>query len=172
MASIYAEATVTIIAKDGPDSSYGLHGVPGSVARNLHQDIFKLASDREAIVHPWTVDKTPNPWTSRGWTFQEQFFSPGSLFLKSRQFVGNVAWQLGTRTTTSTQSQNATMQTKVTYPKLHVSEQSPNIESFGQLLTVYNKRELTYSADTLNATDGILSSLVPGIHTSEPLNLI
>jgi hypothetical protein len=97
---------------------------------------------------------------------------PGSLFFKGRQFVGNVAWQLGTRTTTSTQSQNATMQTKVTYPKLHVSEQSPNIESFGQLLTVYNKRELTYSADTLNATGGILSSLVPGIHTSEPLNLI
>lgn len=44
MASIYAEATVTIIAKDGPDSSHGLRDTPESVARNLHQDIFKLAN--------------------------------------------------------------------------------------------------------------------------------
>jgi hypothetical protein len=61
MASIYAEAAVTIIAKDGPDSSHGLRDTPESVARNLHQDIFKLANGREAIVHPWTVDKKDTP---------------------------------------------------------------------------------------------------------------
>jgi Heterokaryon incompatibility protein (HET) len=84
MASIYAEAIVTIIAKDGHGSSHGLHGIPGSVARNLNQDIFKLTNGREAIVHPWTVDKTRTPWASRGWTFQEYLFSPRKLIFEEQ----------------------------------------------------------------------------------------
>ncbi|KAE9367150.1 hypothetical protein N431DRAFT_472161 [Stipitochalara longipes BDJ] len=39
------------------------------------------------------------------------------------------------------------------------TKQKPNITAFGHLLSVYDKREFTYSADILDALDGILSSL-------------
>ena len=161
MASIYGEATVTIIAKDGFDSSYGLRGVPDSLARNLHQDIFKLASDREAIVHPWTVDKKPTPWASRGWTFQEQLFSPRKLIFEGQ----TIRWECSVATwhedndfNTITECNDAD-ESCLSRASYLFTEQTPDIEAFGQLLIVYNKREFTYSADTLNALNGILFSL-------------
>lgn len=162
MASIYGEATVTIIAKDGYNSSYSLRGVPGSLARNLHQDIFKLASGREAIVHPWTVDKKPNPWASRGWTFQEELFSPRKLIFEGQM----IRWECSMATWHEDNDFNTIVEcndpdesylSQASYYLF--TKQNPDIEAFGQLLVVYNKREFTYSADTLNALNGILYSL-------------
>jgi hypothetical protein len=161
MASIYAEATVTIIAKEGHDSSHGLHGIPGSVARNLNQDIFKLTNDREAIVHPWTVDKTSTPWASRGWTFQEYLFSPRKLIFEEQtiRWECSVAtWQEDNDFNTITECNDAD-ESYLSQVSALFTEQEPNIAAFGQVLAVYNKREFTYTADTLNALDGILSSL-------------
>jgi hypothetical protein len=161
MASIYAEATVTIIAKDGSDSSHGLHGVPGSVARNLHQEIFKLSNEREAIVHPWSVDKKFTPWASRGWTFQEELFSPRRLIFEGQ----TIRWECSVATwhedndfNTITECNDAD-ESQLSQASNLFTEQRPNIEWFGHLIAVYNKREFTYSVDTLNALDGILSSL-------------
>ena len=161
MASIYAEAKITIIAKDGSDSSHGLHGIPESVARNLKQQMFKLANDREAIVHPWTVDKVSTPWATRGWTFQEELFSPRKLIFEGQ----TIRWECSVATwhedndfNTITECNDAD-ESHMSQASALFTKQEPNIAAFGHLLAVYNKRAFSYSADTLNALSGILSSL-------------
>jgi hypothetical protein len=161
MASIYAGSTVTIIAKDGNDSSFGLHGIPYSLPRNLHQDVFKLTDNCEAIVHPWTVNKKPTLWASRGWTFQEEIFSPRKLI-----FEGNVIrWECSSAIWHEDHDFNTTAECndpdeeRILGAASLFGTQDPNIGQYGQLLGVYNKRQFTYSADALNAFAGIISSL-------------
>ena len=161
MASIYAEATVTIIAKDGHDSSFGLRGVWGSIRRDLNQDVFKLVNNREAVVHRWTVDKKPTPWGSRGWTFQEELFSPRKLIFEGK----TVRWECSSATWHEDHDYNTTDECndpdedRVIRASALFEEEGPRIEEYGQLLGVYNKRQFTYSADSLNAFAGIMFTL-------------
>lgn len=161
MMSIYAEATVTIIAKDGIDSSHGLRGVPDSLPRDLHQNIFELANGREAIVHPWTLDKKPTPWASRGWTFQEDLFSPRKLIFEGQ----TIRWECIEATWHEDHDFNTIAECndpdedRILRASPLFEAQQPNIHLYGLLIGVYNKREFTYSAGPLNAFAGILSTL-------------
>ena len=88
MASIFANATITIIAKDGEHANHGLRGLREiSEPRSISQEAFKLGNSY-SVVHTTPVDSR-NIWEERGWTFQEQLFSRRLL-----QFHhGSVHWQ-------------------------------------------------------------------------------
>jgi Heterokaryon incompatibility protein (HET) len=92
MASIFANATITIIAKDGEHANHGLRGLREiSEPRSISQEVFELGNSY-SVVHTTPVDpltRKTSIWNERGWTFQEQLFSRRLL-----QFHhGSVHWQ-------------------------------------------------------------------------------
>lgn len=79
MASIYANASITIIASDGDDANYGLRGLMEiSPPRSLSQDIFAIQKGFTAIRNQLPTFPA-NSWSQRAWTFQEQLFSRRTL---------------------------------------------------------------------------------------------
>lgn len=75
MASIFADATITIVAEQGEDANYGLRGLRNiSHPRNYAQKVFSWENGSKIVV---TSSKQPNSslWSQRGWTFQEDYFS-------------------------------------------------------------------------------------------------
>lgn len=161
MVAIFAEARVTIIAKDGHDSSFGLPGLSRSLSRNLCQNVFKLDDNSEAVVHPWTAYQAPTPWDSRGWTFQEAIFSPRRLIFhgKTIRWECNLAiWREDLDFNSFVDSTDEDDDTVFSASLLFESLR-PNLGLYGQLHSVYNKRQLTYSADALDAFAGITTTL-------------
>jgi hypothetical protein len=75
MTSIFAAATITIVAMQGTDADYGLRGLRGiSQPRNLPQDIFRIAKGIQITKYQIDSD-APSLWSHRGWTCQEELFS-------------------------------------------------------------------------------------------------
>ena len=89
MASIYANAYLTIIAADGKDADHGLRGIGGGAKhRNIDCGIIRFQNGIEMIAQrhlAWNPGDTT--WGSRGWTFHEGLFSRRVLV-----FNGLVSW--------------------------------------------------------------------------------
>ncbi|KAJ3455884.1 hypothetical protein MRS44_017366 [Fusarium solani] len=84
MAMIYANASVTLFAAGGEHANSGLSGFRGiSEPRRLHQTVHSLDKKTKLVTTP-VSDSVANflepgdghsIWASRGWIFQEYFFS-------------------------------------------------------------------------------------------------
>jgi hypothetical protein len=81
MASIYKNAHLTIIAAEGTDVNYGLHGV-GTSPRQYHQTILHIApslqllqADNKSDDDEGLYEERHFPWRTRAWTFQERAVS-------------------------------------------------------------------------------------------------
>lgn len=75
MASIYANAALTIVAANGEDANHGLRGMRGiSLSRSLSQRTAKLLNGVK-IVELRSPSLSKTTWSQRGWTFQENLFS-------------------------------------------------------------------------------------------------
>ena len=92
MASIYAHASLTIVA----DDSAGAGGIAGICSftgpRNLVQKIhsFRNREIIELIPNPWGPFNPPaSQWSTRGWTFQEGLFSRRRLVFSAN----TVRWE-------------------------------------------------------------------------------
>jgi hypothetical protein len=78
MATVYAHASLTIIAASNADC--GISGIPGvSKPRHLRQVIHKFRREEISEMRwrprtPVSISR-PSSWYQRGWTFQEQLFS-------------------------------------------------------------------------------------------------
>jgi hypothetical protein len=79
MASIYANATLTIVATSGNNANYGLRGIRGvSCPRSHPQRIAKLSNCAHIMKRDFPKLKEAM-WSNRGWTFQETLFSQRKL---------------------------------------------------------------------------------------------
>jgi hypothetical protein len=89
MASIYANAALTIVAADGEDAAHGIRGIKSvSYPRSILQPVCKLSNGIKAIQRQET-DIKRTCWSNRGWTFQESLFSKRKLLF----FGGSVKWE-------------------------------------------------------------------------------
>lgn len=88
MAPIFANASITIIAKQRDDANYGLRGLSGiSQPRNIYQDLFKLGNSY-SVIKVRERDLTLYAWSLRGWKYQGELVSRRTL-----TFVGDsVRW--------------------------------------------------------------------------------
>ena len=79
MASIYAHASVTIIAAAGRNADHGLRGLRGiSQPRSWAPDILRLRDGRQLVQRPPAMMENAL-WPRRAWTFQEGIFSHRQL---------------------------------------------------------------------------------------------
>lgn len=165
MALIYANASVTILAIQGDHANSGLPGFCGiSEPRHLLQNIHTLDEETNVILSP--VDTAlyevgiDNPvWASRGWTFQEHFFSRKRLI-----FDGNsIRWECASATWRESvelpSHLDRTHQVigceSILQPKL------PNLGGIGKIIYDYNQRQFSYPEDCLNGFAGISLASVP-----------
>ncbi|PMD40949.1 HET-domain-containing protein [Hyaloscypha variabilis F] len=156
MASIFAGASITIIASQGEDANYGLRGLHSiSQPRNLNQDIFALTKGYN-IVNTRKKSKTPCVWANRGWTYQE------SLLARRRLCFGYDGIDWDCRCSSFHEDARANPGSKLLYrdtTRDMFSSPFPSLRGYGELLSSYNLRDFTYPEDALSAFAGITTSL-------------
>jgi hypothetical protein len=165
MVSVFANASITIIAQQGEDANYGLHGLRGiSLPRQISQGSFRLDKGYE-VVHLRKPD-TSSPWFRRGWTYQEGLFSRRKLCFNNdairwecpcnsfqedverfpgqrRKYAENFYSPFNDKTLTST---------------------IPSLSGYEGYVRAYNVRELTFPEDASAAFAGIINVVTRSFH--------
>jgi hypothetical protein len=162
MASIFATASVTIIAMQGSDANYGLRGLRGiSQPRKVIQRPFRLAKGHQVIECRRGSDQN-SVWSERGWTFQEEIFSKRTLV-----FAGDmVEWGCACCSCFEgfQQSKAHRNQSGLNEHSSLFSSPVPDLAEFGGLVQNYNERNFTYPEDVLAAFAGITTALSHTFH--------
>ncbi|KAF5983503.1 ankyrin repeat-containing protein [Fusarium coicis] len=174
---VYANAEVTLIAAAGEDSSAGLRGVPGR-PRSRQPSAFiqghALASIPPDPSHHVGSNST---WATRAWTYQEGllarrrlYFSEHEMSYECRHMLCREAIRLprGFEQRISGYKPRF-MEPFWTYQPYRLPGMNTSHTGIGlfDLLAVYNKRQLTWESDTLNAMLGIFNLLAQ--HKTRPI---
>ncbi|KAH7234287.1 hypothetical protein B0J15DRAFT_517264 [Fusarium solani] len=163
MAMIYANASVTLFAAGGEHANSGLSGFRGiSEPRRLHQTVHSLDKKTKLVTTP-VSDSVANflepgdghsIWASRGWIFQEYFFSRRRLV-----FTGNsLRWECksAVRREHIQLPPDLDSTESGVIPCSFIMERSiPGLDHFSRFLGDYNKREFTHPEDCLDGFAGI-----------------
>ncbi|OCK73737.1 HET-domain-containing protein, partial [Lepidopterella palustris CBS 459.81] len=148
---VYLNAELTIVAGAGHNSDAGLPGVSsvlwtGQAKAQVGKHIFvSLMSDPKRVI-------MDSPWISRGWTFQEAFFSRRLLIFTHQQVYFEC------RSTNFCESVNMTRDWTGWNIFSSDSERRRCSWHILERLAEYSERKLTYQDDILNAILGVLTS--------------
>lgn len=165
MASIYANAALTIVAAQGHNADHSLLGLPGvSKARSYPQKVFHLEQGYTFVHCPHSL-VSGSTWTTRGWTYQESLLSTRKLI-----FCGDtVEWQCRCaiwREDLEPQDVNMPIYTQRSHNLKSEADEHlllrstwPRINLYSELVTHYSKKCLTYAEDVLPAFTGLSSAL-------------
>ncbi|PQE15015.1 heterokaryon incompatibility protein [Rutstroemia sp. NJR-2017a BVV2] len=162
MASIYASASVTIVAAQGTHADFGLRGLQSCQARTLTQNITKINRDNSILKVPDVLEKlgSHSAWMKRGWTFQEHIFSHRLLIFNNE----SVYWEcdhgvwyeniedMDINRLNKSRSTPLDIKSMFTDPL-------PSISRFFAIVDEYMNRNLTYPEDKLRAFAGISRAL-------------
>lgn len=167
MSSIFANASVTIIAANGENSNTGLPGLLHiSEPRSFNLESFRIKKDLTVYYCRALAISTAIHWASRGWTFQESLFS-------KRQFLfhdGFVEWRCREHNSQEfvfcangnewmgKPDLPKNMNRSVLMPKRGL-DKGPNVDELFYHVSSFNGRVLTYPEDALGAFAGVATSL-------------
>jgi hypothetical protein len=168
MGSIYSRALFTIIAAAGDHANSGLPGVEQGTREQV-QKILKLADCELLTVidvrkGPSGIDDTK--WAQRAWTFQERVLSNRVLVFSANQ----VYWSCRAA---SHSEERALEEVRDIDRYLPSFPQKPDADClsweplqpleycnlYGNLLSSYRERRMTYETDVLNAFNGVTGFL-------------
>ena len=157
MGSIYASATLTIIATDG-DAREGISGLNGiSESRALEQKVFPFGS-RKIIVRSTDIFSLVHggtPYFSRGWTYQEHRLAKRKLvFLKK-----SAHWECQHRQSHEDLTPGAEIETYIEPRLVESLDGFPELSSVGNIIGDYNNKSLRYTEDALPGITGMLAVL-------------
>ncbi|KAF4300807.1 Zinc finger TFIIS-type protein [Botryosphaeria dothidea] len=171
MASIYANASMTIVAAQGEDADFGLRGVRGvSQPRKLPDEIHTLRDGTQVISYGdgWFSRLIPTKYSYRAWTFQEYLFSRRKIIFKD----DSVYWECGSATW---EEEIAQVQCpKLAGPNmaqpgaavLHHPRRKrtapgrfPNLMEYAELVRAFNSKHLTYPEDVPYAFAGVATTM-------------
>jgi hypothetical protein len=154
MAGIYANAYVTIIARNGWDADHGLRGVQG-VTEPRHLSIF-LKSDFRENLQPYD-----SIWYSCGWTFQEMIFSPRKIMFQYQLAVwecNKASWAEASLSKIPNPLNVASEITNISPWQSQIEFSAwPDVSQYVALVHDYTRRKLTYGDDALHAVSSLLS---------------
>ena len=171
MPAIYAGAYFTVVAADGDSANHGLRGISCN-PRNVSRTYIDLPNATLIEYIHRNADGSESPWAYRGWTFQEALFSRRMLI-----FNGLITWLCN-----YTQYYEE-IEYPLTWPDYKQSKQlrslfvqgipnqklggltwddTPDLHGWRDLVTSYQRRDLTYDTDVLNAFEGVQTALRPG----------
>lgn len=161
MAMIYANASVTLFAADGEHANSGLRGFRGiSEPRRLHQTTHCIDKETMVVTTPVASGTAYEPgndrsiWESRGWIFQEYFFSRRRLI-----FDGNcMRWECNSavwREHVQLPPELDSIVARVVPCSFILEGSIPSLSFFRIILSDYNKKQFTYPEDCLDGFAGI-----------------
>jgi hypothetical protein len=153
---IYANAVATIIAAAGDGPEYGLPGVNGTLRK--HQPRIHVCGNLLAstLPHP-SRSVSDSKWATRGWTYQEGILSKRRIVFTDDQVIFECN---GMHTLESHAlpldvlhtSDKGRFRKEVNHGAFEWKTPGADIMPF---LAEFSRRELTHSADALNAMQGI-----------------
>ncbi|KAK3986744.1 heterokaryon incompatibility protein-domain-containing protein [Cladorrhinum sp. PSN332] len=174
MATIFNNATLTIIAADGCDASNGLSRVSSSRPRSLLLPHLKLANSDITLTprRDLTLDETR--WAARGWTLQESLFSRRKL-----SFVDGSARWACSRSLRFEDVNSPLPARQLDWPgeincrESHndfifplllnqlgsLSASVPNLSTYASIVSSYTNRSLRFDSDAIKAIRGTLNFL-------------
>lgn len=166
MASIYANASFTIVAANGENANHGLPGLKGiSEPRPRKATLWPLGKSLGLELVPGIGSRpetsTTRFWSSRAWTLQEHLLSHKLLI-----FHDNTAsWSCGrgsyfehmTWPNEEMRGGPSTRCPPVAREAIDLSNRIPSIFSLLQLISRFNILALTYPEDVLDAFSGLMA---------------
>lgn len=162
MDSIYANASITIVAADGENSHQGLKGVKGgSNPQRAPQDVLDFSPLGKILISSRPFDDQERPtYFSRGWTFQEYHLSNRLLAFIDNKVIWRCRefeWQEGRRDPIDNDGDDQFLPV----PKMTSQMIWPDMWAYLPLVKEYNARTLGYDADVLSAFAGVLKAINP-----------
>ncbi|KNG45391.1 het domain-containing protein [Stemphylium lycopersici] len=157
MDSIYRNASVTIVAAAGSDSSYGLPGVsrPRKVSRSC-----KIGGRTFIAVNDPAQDMRAAVWSTRGWTYQEMMLSRRLIFFTDCQIYFQCREQLVME---QLEKEWADRTTRGDFQAINPMTWLPyahgSVYQAYDLIIEYYGRTLRYRADSINAFAGMFRDL-------------
>ena len=164
MSAIYAKACVTIIAAQGSNAEYGLRGFREfSRPRDLHQEVWRLTEGEKLIERQFSELDTleeNSPWYKRSWTFQEHLYSRRRLIFEAdtvRWECDHAVWYEDVYEMDSSPAFVPLKKqwTYITHYQHHLAVPFPLLSGYGELVRVYNHRDLTHPEDAIAAFAGV-----------------
>jgi heterokaryon incompatibility protein (HET) len=157
MPSIYANASVTIIAAQGKSANYGIRGIPyGTAPRDLQRSILEFLPGSQ-MVECESVSTNGSTWQTRAWTFQEDQLSARKLIFAHN----SVQWECfcAFYEEDRVNFHEIRLQTGCSHPikpsgPCSILGDWPQSD-YTENVQRYNPRDLTYDKDILNAFVGI-----------------
>ncbi|KAH7377834.1 heterokaryon incompatibility protein-domain-containing protein [Pyrenochaeta sp. MPI-SDFR-AT-0127] len=159
MASIYANAYITIVVAEGEDGDSGIPGLFPGMPRTQPYPLFQFSDTCKMLPdRPMTsLRKSKSaPYHSRGWTFQEFTISPRVLVFHDQTVswackrdlqseIGMTAW-------------NLMIEKRLFYAEDQTMWRSwPNLLAYAGNVEDYSSRNLRFNTDILNAFDAVLT---------------
>lgn len=167
MASIFANALLTIVVAQGLDADAGINGLRNiSEPRDARQYIAPLSGDQHLVrpssKHVWD-DSLLQPWSTRAWTFQESVFSRRILQFAHgsvRWCCRKARWSEESESSDCLRAYSSFEQRQLTLSSPQLSHSTlPMLEEYEALINGFNIRKLTYAEDALSAFAGISAKL-------------
>ena len=168
MASIYANAYLTVVAAGGEDANYGLRGIEGAEPRATAPEIVRFPGRKDMLVYglmSWRPEDSI--WAKRGWTFQEALFSRRILVFNGliSWFCRAAHWQEFLRSPTeySERANQFSADPSLYLPSRYAARlpRWPDLETWSNHLKEFNDRQLTYDEDAIDAFAGVTSVFQP-----------
>lgn len=146
MAAIYSSAVCTIVAVSAVDANSGLPGV------RPHTRILTKHVEQTGI---WIcgVNDDQSTYYSRGWTYQEALLSRRCLL-----FGGQRA-EFRCSHSTRREDRLDALPSEVWGERSVSVPTKPSFDHFGDMVSTYSERRLSYRSDRLNAFAGVLQEL-------------
>ncbi|PVH69213.1 HET-domain-containing protein, partial [Cadophora sp. DSE1049] len=160
MWAIYAGACVTIVAAQGPDASHSLQRLAGSArSGKLYQQFFNVGDNETVVERIFDMEPDYDPqstWHTRAWTFQELLFSTRLLIFEK----DSVRWDCPSSAWFE-DIECQEVKGVSTYRRWQKSIVAgiPDFSAYGDMVSHFNRRMLTYPEDALFAIAGITSFL-------------
>ncbi|OJD34800.1 heterokaryon incompatibility protein [Diplodia corticola] len=170
MASIYANATVTIVAAQGETADFGLRGIKGvSKPRSLSDEVHALCDGTQILSYGdgWFSQLVPTKYAHRAWTFQEYLFSRRKIMFKD----DSVYWKCEAATWEEDIAQihyprlelglgSASSMGTMLLPRKHkLLQPIPSLADYARLVYAFNTKELTYPEDLPYSFAGMATML-------------
>jgi hypothetical protein len=164
MGNIYANAVLTIIASAGGDSSYGLPGV-STRHRTTSQPQCQIGSNLMVSSMPnIKTEIGKSKWNSRGWTYQEALVSTRRLVFTDSQVYFQCASMHCLESLALPLNLLHTKDRSHFFDSINLPRVFPNQVVGKHTMEVpdriedYNRRQLSFETDALDAFQGILQS--------------
>jgi hypothetical protein len=177
---IYSQAELTIIVGDGKNAEAGLPGVSNTPRRERHPPVkLEHLTISEYPPHARTATYANSLWSTRGWTYQENFFSRRRLNFRNEEVIFSCSsgmvcheseisvedallgvegkQQYPRRSKTLRRKQYRTVDlTSIDQALWRTHPFFINLHNISNQIGDYTARQLTYDEDSLRAFYGVL----------------